>query len=461
MPINSRSAAKPRMRSAGTSTDILELMRQEALPVVSGSSLKSDGNAVAGLVLSSAAALVAGLLEALGFTRGALGAGMTVGFAALTAASLLVVSRFSLPRAPWVTDWRNLGAGGIVVGATLAGIVGGWAGIVPGLVGLSSVAFLLLHSSNLPRRVEANLWGWVLVLPAMLLLVVWHFAPAAFALLQSFFDNLNFVSPARFAGLENYAILLRDSLFWKSLLNTFWYVILTVPIGILIATLLAILLNENVRGLTVFRTIYFLPYITALTAAAAVWKWIYNPDFGLLNAILGTVGAPWLENPNGILALVAKPLGLELSGVLRGPSVALVCVMVMSIWHQLGYAIVILLAGLQNVPREYYEAASLDGASWWDTVRHITWPLLSPTTFFLAVTGLIGSFQVFTQILVLTPGGGVLNDTLTIVKYLYDKGFRDGQFSYASAMAFALFAIVFGLTLVQNRMLSRRVNYEL
>jgi multiple sugar transport system permease protein len=434
---------------------------REVLPDTARSSLKADGNAVAGLVLSSAAALVAGSLEALGFTRGTLGASLSVGFAAITAASVLAVSSLSLQGAPWVTVWRNLGALGIVVAAILAVTIGGWAGVLPGLVGLSSVAFLLARSSNLPRRVEANLWGWVLVLPAMLLLVVWHFAPAAFALVQSFFDNLNFVSPAKFAGLENYAILTRDPLFWKSLLNTFWYVILTVPVGILIATLLAILLNENVRGLTVFRTVYFLPYITALTAAAAVWKWIYNPDFGLLNAILGTAGAQWLENPNGILALAVKPLGLELPGVLHGPSVALLCVMVMSLWHQLGYAVVILLAGLQNVPREYYEAASLDGASWWDAVRYLTWPLLSPTTFFLAVTGLIGSFQVFTQILVLTPGGGVLNDTLTIVKYLYDKGFRDGQFSYASAMAFALFAIVFGLTLVQNRVLARRVNYEL
>jgi multiple sugar transport system permease protein len=435
-------------------------MRQRRLNTAR-SGPKADGNAVAGLVLSSATALVVGLLESLGFTRGTLGLSLTVGGAALTAAILIAVSRLSLPAAPWVTSWRNLGVAGIIVGAILTVISRGWASLLPGLVGLSSIAFLLLRSSDLPRRVEANLWGWVLLLPAMLLLVVWHFAPAAFALVQSFFDNLNFVSPAQFSGLENYAILLRDPLFWKSLLNTFWYVILTVPVGILIATLLAIVLNENVRGLTVFRTVYFLPYITALTAAAAVWKWIYNPEFGLLNAALGTPGAPWLENPNGILALVARPFGLELPGVLHGPSVALLCVMVMSLWHHLGYAIVILLAGLQNVPREYYEAASLDGASWWDTVRHITWPLLSPTTFFLAVTGLIGSFQVFTQILVLTPGGGVLNDTLTIVKYLYDKGFRDGQFSYASAMAFALFAIVFGLTLVQNRVLSRRVNYEL
>ncbi len=422
---------------------------------------RADGSAVAGLVISSAAALTAGAVAALGSTTGTPVAGPAIVLGACgLGACVLLVSMLSLPSVPWVGRWRNLTLGAIIPAIGLANALGGWTNLMPGLVGLASVAFLLGRSSQLPRRVEANLWGWVLVLPAMLLLVVWHFAPALFALVQSFFDNLNFVSSARFAGLENYAILVRDPLFWKSLLNTFWYVILTVPIGILLATLLAILLNQNVRGLAAFRTIYFLPYITALTAAAAVWKWIFNSEFGLLNAILNTPGAPWLENPNGALALVARNFGLELPSALHGPSVALICVAVMGIWHQLGYAVVILLAGLQNVPREYYEAASLDGASWWDAVRHITWPLLSPTTFFLAVTGLIGSFQVFTQVLVLTPGGGALNDTLTVVKYLYDKGFRDGQFSYASAMAFALFAIVFGLTLVQNRALSRRVNYE-
>jgi multiple sugar transport system permease protein len=130
--------------------------------------------------------------------------------------------------------------------------------------------------------------------------------------------------------------------------------------------------------------------------------------------------------------------------------VALCSVMVMSIWHQLGYSVVILLAGLQTIPKEYYEAASLDGATWWDMVRFITWRLLSPTTFFLAVTGLIAAFQVFTQILVLTPTGGVLGDTTTIVKYLYDKGFRDNNYSYAVI-----------LSLIQNRVLAKRVTYEI
>jgi multiple sugar transport system permease protein len=420
-----------------------------------------NGQIVAFYAVLTGLGLVVGVLAGLGFASGMIGRGLGLGLGAGLIMLAWLIFNQSLTGLPWRQAWGAWTLGALALGTLAGTVTGGWGVSLPGLAASLSIAWLLRRARELPRQIEANLWGWVLLMPAMLLLVAWHFAPAVFAFVQSFFDNLNFVTPAQFSGLENYAILLRDPLFWKSLLNTFWYVILTVPVSILIATLLAILLNENVRGQVMFRTIYFLPYITALTAAAAVWKWIYNPEYGLLNALLGTQGQQWLDNPTGVLALLVRPLGLELPGVLSGPSVALLCVMAMSIWHHLGYAVVILLAGLQSVPREYYEAASLDGASWWDQVRHITWPLLTPTTFFLAITGLIGSFQVFTQILVLTPGGGVLNDTLTIVKYLYDKGFRDNQYSYASAMAFALFAIVFAATLVQNRVLSRRVNYEL
>jgi multiple sugar transport system permease protein len=337
---------------------------------------------------------------------------------------------------------------------------GGVWGALPGLISLLSLTPLLARVGTLPRHAEADLWGWVFVFPAVLLLIVWHFAPALYALVLSFLRDFNFLEPPVWGGFENYEALTRDPVFWQSLINSAWYVVGTVPVGIAIATIIAILLNEKVRGLPIFRTLFFLPYITALTAAAAVWKWIYNPEFGLLNAILGT-NIAWLENPEGLINLVTKPLGLELPQWLAGPSVALCAIMIMSIWHHLGYSIVILLAGLQSIPLEYYEAAELDGASWWDKVRHITYPLLTPTTFFLAITGLIGAFQVFTQILVLTPDGGQLKDTTTIVKYLYDKGFRDNNYSYASAMAFALFVIVFVMTLVQNRVLSKRVTYDL
>jgi multiple sugar transport system permease protein len=395
--------------------------------------------------------LSVGLAVALRFLEGAWALGaMGVGVMVLLAVAVLTSSRAGQP---WL--W---GAGLGVLGSSLAALLlSGWAWLLPGVVAVLALLPLLLRADNLPRVAEGDLWGWVFVFPAVFLLIIWHFAPALYALVLSFLDNFNFLKPPVWGGLDNYTALLRDPVFWQSLLNSFWYVVGTVPLGIIIATFTAILLNEKVRGLTVFRTLYFLPYITALTAAAAVWKWIYNGDFGLLNAILGT-NIAWLDNPNGIFALMT---GLELPQWASGPSVALCAIMVMSIWHHLGYSVVILLAGLQSIPPEYYEAASLDGASWWDKVRHITFPLLSATTFFLAITGLIGAFQVFTQILVLTPDGGQLKDTTTIVKYLYDKGFRDSNYSYASAMAFALFVIVFVMTMVQNRVLSKRVTYDI
>lgn len=314
--------------------------------------------------------------------------------------------------------------------------------------------------SRLPERDAAAFWGWVFVWPALALMLVWNIFPSFFALWISLFDRFNFIGESRFVGLLNYRILWHDPLFWRALSNTFWYVVLTVPTGIFLGTLVAVLLNERVRGLGLFRTLYFLPYITALTAAAAVWLWIYHPEFGFLNWLLNTPGFDWLHTPEGIFELALAPLGIQLKGFWAGPSVAFTAIMIMTIWHFLGYNVVILLAGLQSIPAQYYEAAELDGAGWWQMQRHITWPLLSPTTFFLAIIGLIGAFQVFTQVYVMTPTGGVLNDTLTVAMYLYNKGFRDSDFSYASALAVTMFLIILALTLVQRRVLERRVTYE-
>jgi multiple sugar transport system permease protein len=408
------------------------------------------------LLFSSFAVLGTGLLTATGFIPN-----WILVVPALTFAIFVVLCASNLSSSSWRAVWQISSLVAVLIGLIVAFLLSSWWTVLPGVLAILAVFSLNLNTQALPKGAEATLWGWMLVFPAVLGLIVWHFAPAVYAFAMSFLHDYKIINQPVWGGLENYLALAVDPNFWKSLLNSFWYVVGTVPIGILIATLIAILLNENVRGLGLLRTIYFLPYITALTAAAAVWKWIYNPEFGLLNAILRTPGFTWLDNPNGIFQNLANLFHLELPSVLQGPSVALCSVMVMSIWHQLGYSVVILLAGLQTIPREYYEAASLDGATWWDMVRFITWRLLSPTTFFLAVTGLIAAFQVFTQILVLTPTGGVLGDTTTIVKYLYDKGFRDNNYSYASAMAFALFVLVIILSLIQNRILAKRVTYEI
>lgn len=340
----------------------------------------------------------------------------------------------------------------------LPGFLAPWFPLAPFLVPL---AFALAFGRRLPEKAQGAVYGWALVWPALALLLVWHVFPALYAFYLSLFDRVNFLRPAAFVGLENYRILLEDPLFWRALGNTFWYAVFTVPTGILLATFVAILLNTKLAFQGFYRTLYFLPYITALTAAAAVWRWIYHPEFGLLNWLLSTPGLDWLNTPTGVFALLLRPLGLEVQGFFAGPSLAFVAVMAMSLWHLLGYQVVILLAGLQAIPKEYYEAAELDGASFFQQHRLITWPLLSPTTFFLFTLGLIGAFQVFTQVYVLTPTGGVLQDTLTLTFYLYNKGFRDANFSYASAIAMVTFLLILALTLLQRRVLERRVNYEI
>ncbi len=380
------------------------------------------------------------------------GPGVTGPLAWALAALALLVAALGAYRRP----------GGWTLFALIAALAG-LAGPARPLLALAPVlaAFLLYGGlrHRLPERGAAAFWGWVFVWPSLALILVWHVLPGLFAFYISLFNKVSFITQSRFVGLLNYRILFHDPLFWRAMSNTFWYVVFTVPTGILLGTLVAVLLNERVRGLGLFRTLYFLPYITALTAAAAVWMWIYHPEFGFLNWLLGTPGFDWLHTPDGVFALLFRPLGVRLAGFWAGPSVAFVAIMAMSVWHLLGYNVVILLAGLQSIPRQYYEAAMIDGASWWQLQRHITWPLLSPTTFFLAIIGLIGAFQVFTQVYVMTPTGGVLNDTLTLTMYLYNKGFRDSDFSYASAIAVTVFWVILFLTLLQRRVLERRVTY--
>ncbi len=395
-----------------------------------------------------------GVLGALAILAARLGFGSTV-----TAPLAWSFESLALAAAAWGA-YRHLGA--LSLAGLLATAVGlTWHAVWPLGLGPVAGAFLIYGGlrHRIPERGAAAFWGWVFVWPSLALILIWHVFPGLFAFYISLFNKVSFVTKSQFVGLLNYRILFHDPLFWRAMANTFWYVVFTVPTGILLGTLVAVLLNERVRLLGLFRTLYFLPYITALTAAAAVWMWIYHPEFGFLNWLLGTPGFDWLHTPDGVFALALRPLGIRLEGFWAGPSVAFVAIMAMSVWHLLGYNVVILLAGLQSIPRQYYEAAMIDGASWWQLQRHITWPLLSPTTFFLAIIGLIGAFQVFTQVYVMTPNGGVLNDTLTLTMYLYNKGFRDSDFSYASAIAVAVFWVILLLTLLQRRVLERRVTY--
>jgi multiple sugar transport system permease protein len=268
-----------------------------------------------------------------------------------------------------------------------------------------------------------------------------------------------------FAGLAQYKMLFADPEFWSSLVNTVYFVIGTVPVSLFLSLLIAIFLNQKIKALGLYRTIYFLPVVTSMVAIAMVWKWLYQPRFGLLNYLLTTVGLHsqmWLEEPRGIFALIAGSVGIDLPSWMAGPSMALVSITLTNLWRGIGYNVVIFLAGLQNIPNEYYEAAKIDGAGRVQSFWKVTWPLISPTTFYVLIMTTIVSFQVFTLVYLMTgpPVGGPLGTTKVLVYYIFEKGFESGgDMGYASCVALVLFVIVLSLTLVQRRLIEKRVHY--
>ncbi|MFN8515801.1 MAG: sugar ABC transporter permease [Thermomicrobiales bacterium] len=315
--------------------------------------------------------------------------------------------------------------------------------------------------------------AYLFLLPAVAVLTVFHFFPLLFA----FFISLNNwrIRRVAFNGLANYNEALHKKEFWQAFGNTVYFVIGTVPLTMAIALLLAYLLFQKVRFLSFFRTVYFLPYVTSTVAAAAVWTWIFNSRTGVLNAVIGgTFGEGtrlrWLQEPKGIFLMIADRFGMAIPAdyplaLLRGPSLALVCIMMMTTWHLLGFDIVIFLAGLGNINQELYEAARLDGASEWAIFRRITIPLLMPTISFLTIISTIGAFKAFNEIYTMSmaafPGGqatagGPIGSTQTVVVYVYNQFYSSQRLGYGSAVAFLLFAVILGLTLVQLSIGRRR-----
>ena len=291
------------------------------------------------------------------------------------------------------------------------------------------------------RRVLENVEAWLFLLPATAVLVVFHFFPIIYAFFVSLL-RWNMIDPVRpFVGAENYVRLASDEKFLTALSNTTYYAVVSVAAALPLALLFAVLLNRRIAGLSWYRTAFFIPYVTPLAAGAMAWGWLYHPDrFGLLNYLLDKVGVPpqqWLLDPNQ----------------------AMPAIIAVAVWSSLGRDVVIFLAGLQNIGADYYEAAQIDGATAWQLFRHITLPLLSPTTYFLIVISMIGAFKVFALPLFLT-GGGPLDRTLTIVYSIYQQGFQYFRMGYASAQAYALFAIILFITLVQRRLAAGRVHYD-
>lgn len=301
---------------------------------------------------------------------------------------------------------------------------------------------------------------YLYILPALILLVAFRLIPIVMSFVISFFD-WSLQGTGRFIGLENYITMLHDPVFWQSMLNTFWLVIIQVPASIVFSLLFAVLLNRIKFFKGFFRMIYFMPYVTSLVAVSIVWKLIYNEQTGLANTFLGYVGISpqaWLSESRGIFYLIFQSIGVELPKFLHGPSQALFGIIIMTVWKGLGYNTIIYLAGLQNISKVYYEAAEIDGASKGKQFWHITVPLISPTTFYVLIMTTIVSFQTFAQIYLMTDKGGPLNTTKLVVYYIYEKGFDLLEMGYASAVSLALFVLILALTIFQKRV-EKHVNY--
>lgn len=273
--------------------------------------------------------------------------------------------------------------------------------------------------------------------PSLVVIFVFFFLPVIAAFLMSFTDfdiyALGNLSYLRFVGLKNYSNLLNDPLFWTALKNTFYFVAAGGPLSVAASLGAALLLNSKfIKYKSMFRLVYFLPVVTTLVAVSIVWRYIYHPRFGLINYILslaGIGGIDWLGDP-----------------VFSMPAIIL-----LAVWKNFGYNMIIFIAGLQNIPEELYEAASIEGASAWQQFKQITIPQLAPTTLFISVITMIGYFQLFAEPYVMTQGGP-LNSTLSIVLYMYQEGFRWWNIGYSTAIAFLLFVIILIGTIIQFKL---------
>jgi len=293
-------------------------------------------------------------------------------------------------------------------------------------------------------RQRETLEGYLAISPWIIGFLVFVFGPIVASLVLSF-HKWNLLKPAQWVGLTNYQSMVSDPLFWQSLKVTFIYAVVSVPLGLVTALLVALLLNQKIKGLAFFRTVFYLPSVMPTVAVSLIWMWMYNPKFGILNFLIKKAG--------GLL-------GLNLEGPewLYSTTWVLPALILMSFWG-IGGGMLIFLAGLKNIPEQLYEAALVDGAGAWQRFRKITIPMLSPTIFFLLVTGTIGAFQVFTQAFVMTEGGP-LNASMFFVLYLYMQGFRWFRMGYASALAWVLVLIILALTILIFKSSSLWVYYE-
>ena len=283
-------------------------------------------------------------------------------------------------------------------------------------------------------------WAWAFLAPTLIGLAILSAGPIIAALGISL-TKWDLLTAPKFVGLNNFTALLADRHFTTALRNTTFYTATSVPLSLVLALGLALALNQTIRGISWIRTAYFLPVVTSTTAIALVWAWIYSPQDGLLNQALGTFGVQgqkWISDPFWAM-----------------PSIV-----AMSVWQGLGTNVIIFLAGLQAIPSEYHDAASVDGAGRWARLRHVTLPLLTPSIFFTGILALIDSFQVFDQVYVLARPGRPTDATITLVYFIYENGFQNFKMGYAAAASGVLFLIVAVLTILYFRSQRRWVHYQ-
>jgi multiple sugar transport system permease protein len=289
------------------------------------------------------------------------------------------------------------------------------------------------------ERDKQTLAAWLFLLPSLIGFVIFTAGPVIAAGVISLLE-WNLFSPPSWAGLRNFARLGGDATFWSALGNTAYFTFASVPLTILVSLALALLLNQGLRKVAVFRSLLLLPYATITVAVAFVWIWLYIPDGGLVNAVLGLLG---IDGPDWLVS----------------ETWAMPALIAMSVWKSFGFGMVVFLAGLQAIPQQLYEAATVDGSNAWQRFRNITLPMLSPAAFFVVVTSIIGSFQVFDQALIMTNGGPG-SQTTTLVMYIYRTGFENYDEGYAAAQSLVLFAFIAVITVVQFVLQRRLVHYD-
>ena len=290
------------------------------------------------------------------------------------------------------------------------------------------------------QRFLPSIHGWLLLLPAAVLLVTFTHYPAVATLIGSFFSTPKGARPAVWVGLDNYQAMLADPVFWQTLGNNAVFALGTIPTSIALALLMAVLVNEKLRGRAFLRLSYFTPTVLPMIAVANIWLFFYTPQYGLLEQVLALFGVPahnWLGTP----------------------STALACVTAVAVWKEAGFFMIFYLAALQGIAPQLGEASAIEGASRWYFFRRVTFPLLMPTTLFVMVNAVINSFRLVDHIVVMTKGGPD-NASSLLLYYIYDVGFRFWDTAYAAALTMVLLAVLATAAIVQFVVLERRIHYQ-